>query len=76
MNPQEPMMRGRAGQNEFSFAYGTIHALKAIQKTRQGASADWTMTAHCNISLSQFTGVYLNPLFGLRILDPQQIVWQ
>jgi hypothetical protein len=64
VNPHEPVMRRRGGEDGFGLAEAAIG----------GAGTDGDVRADRNIAVAQFARDHPDPLFGRRVHGPQKIV--
>ena len=50
-----------------------VHLFKPLKKSGQGAWADRNVGSYLNVTGAQFSGNDPHPLFGQRVLNPQEV---
>src|SRR5215472_13836802 len=66
-------MGRRCSQNGVSSVQMSVDLLKTSQKARHCARTDGNVGSNLHVPVAQFAWNDLQALFGLRVLDPQQI---
>src|ERR1700687_6427155 len=67
------MMRRCGREDSLGLAEAAVDFFKPAQEARYGTGADGDVLADRTVAVAQFAGDHPVPLFGRRVLDPQEI---